>query len=145
MDTSGNSYVYGFDNTGTVYRLENGTDFDGTDIAHTLKTGAIALNENRVSEETVLRYVKVVQVAKTTANSMTVTHFGDTATAGNSIGSFVPSASGKRLCSRILNAQSKGPHVFHEFQLALTTDDQTYGCEPLYIIAYYDGERQDVR
>jgi len=145
MDTSGNSYVYGFDNTGTVYRLENGTDFDGTSIAHVLKTGSIALNENRIGEETVLRYVKVVQVAKTTAESMTVKHYGDTDTSGNTIGTYVPSASGKRLSSRILNAWSKGPHVFHEFQLALTTDDQTYGCEPLYIIAYYDGERQDVR
>jgi len=57
---------------------KNGTDFDGTDIAHTLKTGAIAPEtRTAVSEETVLRYVKVVQVAKTTANSMTVTHFGD--------------------------------------------------------------------
>lgn len=145
MDTSGTSYTYGFDNAGYVYRLENGTDFDGVDIVHTLKTGCIALNENRVSEDTTLRMVKVVQVAKTTANSMTVTHFGDSATTGNSIGSFVPSATGKRLCSRVLNAQSKGPHVHHEFQLELTTDDQTYGCEPIYIIAYYDGERQDVR
>jgi hypothetical protein len=89
--------------------------------------------------------VKVVQVAKTTANSMTVTHYGDTLSAGNSIGSFVPSAAGKRLMSRTLNAGSKGPHVHHEFQLSLTTDDQIYGCEPIYIVAYYDGERQDVR
>lgn len=145
LDVYGNSYVYGFDNAGYVYRLEHGTNFDGNDIVHTLKTGAIALNENKISEETVLRMVKVVQVAKTTANSMTVTHFGDTAIAGNSIGSFVPSATGKRLCSRILNAQSKGPHVHHEFQLALTTNDQVSGCEPIYIVAYYDGERQDVR
>ncbi len=146
MDTGGNSYVYGFDNAGYVYRLENGKDFDGNDIVHTLKTGAIALNENRISEEATLRMVKVVQVAKnTTANSMTVTHFGDTDTTGNSIGTITPSASGKRLRTRILNAGSKGPFVHHEFQLALTTNDETCGCEPIYIVAYYDGERQDVR
>jgi hypothetical protein len=147
MDTSGNSYIYGFDNAGYVYRLENGTDFDGNDIVHTIKTGAIALNENKISEETTLRMVKVVQVAKrTTANNMTATHFGDTATSGNVVDvAFSPAATGKRLRSRILNAGSKGPHVHHEFQLALTTDDETCGCEPIYIVAYYDGERQDVR
>ncbi len=146
MDTSGNSYIYGFDNAGYVYRLENGTDFDGNDIVHTLKTGAIALNENRISEETTLRMVKVVQVAKnTTANTMAVTHFGDTDTTGNSLGTITPAASGKRLRTRILNAGSKGPFVHHEFQLALTTNDETCGCEPIYIVAYYDGERQDVR
>jgi hypothetical protein len=147
MDTSGNSYVYGFDNAGYLYRLDNGTDFDGNDIVHTLKTGAIALNENRISEEVTLRMVKVVQVAKnTTANTMTVTHFGDTATSGNVVdAAFSPAASGKRLRTRILNAGSKGPHVHHELQLALTTDDEVCGCEPIYIVAYYDGERQDVR
>ena len=144
-DTNGNSYIYGFDNAGYMYRLENGTDFDGNDIVHTLKTGALALNENKISEETTLRMVKVMQVAKTTANSMTATHYGDTDISGNVIGSFVPVAAGKRLASRILNVGSKGPHVHHEFQLSLTTDDQTYGCEPIYIVAYYDGERQDVR
>ena len=36
--------------------LRTGTTFDGNAIVHTLKTGAIALNENRISEETVLRY-----------------------------------------------------------------------------------------
>ena len=147
MDTSGNSYVYGFDNAGYVYRLENGTDFDGNDIVHTLKTGAIALADNKISEETTLRMVKVVQVAKnTTANSMTVTHFGDTATSGNVVdAAFSPADATKRLKTRILNAGSKGPHVHHEFQLALTTDDEACGCEPIYIVAYYDGERQDVR
>jgi hypothetical protein len=147
LDTSGSSYVYGFDNAGYAYRLENGTDFDGNAIAHTLKTGAIALAENRISEETTLRMVKVVQVAKnTTANLMTVTHFGDTATSGNIVDTtFSPAASGKRLKTRILNAGSKGPHVHHEFQLALTTSNETVGCEPIYIVAYYDGERQDVR
>jgi hypothetical protein len=91
--------------------------------------------------------VKVVQVAKnTTANSMTVTHFGDTATSGNTVdATFSPSVTGKRLKTRILNAGSKGPHVHHEFQLALTTNDETCGCEPIYLVAYYDGERQDVR
>jgi len=147
MDTSGNCYSYGFDNAGFVYRLENGTDFDGNAIAHVLNTGSIALNENRISEETTLRMVKVVQVAKNiTANSMTVTHFGDTATTGNVVdAAFSPAASGKRLRTRILNAGSKGPHVHHEFQLALTTNDEVSGCEPIYIVAYYDGERQDVR
>jgi hypothetical protein len=145
MDTSGNSYIYGFDTAGYVYRLENGTDFDGNDIIHTIKTGDIALNQNQISEETTLRMVKVVQVSKnTTANSMAVTHYGDTDTIGNSLGSFSP-ADSKRLKTRILNAGSKGPHVHHEFQLSLTTDDETCGCEPIYIVAYYDGERQDVR
>jgi len=146
LDTSGDSYVYGFDNAGYVYRLENGTDFDSNDIDHIIKTGAIALNENRISEETVLRMVKVVQVAKSvTANDMTVTHYGDTATSGNSVGTIDPAASGKRLRTAILNSGSKGPHVHHEFQLELTTDDEVSGCEPIYIVAYYDGERQDVR
>ena len=126
--------------------MENGTDFDGNSIVHTLKTGAIALAENKISEQTTLRMVKVVQVAKnTTANSMVVTHFGDTDTVGNVIGTFSPAKSGKRLCSRILDSQSKGPHVHHEFQLYLYTHDEVYGCEPIYIVAYYDGERQDVR
>lgn len=146
MDTIGNTYVYGFDNAGYVYRLENGTDFDGNDIVHTLKTGAIALNENKISEQTTLRMVKVVQVAKNvTGNLMTVRHFGDTDTTGNSLGTIDPAATGKRLRSAILNAGSKGPHVHHEFQLSMTTDDEVSGCEPIYIVAYYDGERQDVR
>jgi len=75
-DTDGNAYCYGFLDTGYMERLENGTDFDGNDIVHTVETGDFALAS--LGTETRISSVKLFTVSKTTtSNNITCTHTSD--------------------------------------------------------------------
>ena len=145
-DANGVVYSYGVDYAGYMYRLENGTDFDGNAIAHTLWTADIAPEGNYVGIESHVRSFKLIQKAKNvTANTVTVTHYADSDTAGHAIegSGYSPAASGKRLKDHLLNQRMPG--IFHSFKLQLTTSDETIGFEPLMCVITYEPVRQDTR
>jgi hypothetical protein len=78
-DTNGNSYNYGFLDTGYMERLEYGTTFDGTDITHTFEFGDMALGG--LAFETLISAIRLLMVSKsTTTNNVTLTHTGNTGT-----------------------------------------------------------------
>jgi hypothetical protein len=143
IDSNGVACLYGYGNTGYVWKLDSGTTFDGDNIVCTFQTADIAFEGNYISRETFVRGVKLVQVAKnTTANSVTLTHYGDTATAGNTIETYSPAASGKRLLDRYTSKRF-GPHIFHSIKGTLTTDDETTGFEPIFLSVMYEFAKQD--
>lgn len=142
-DTSGNKYTYGTIDTGYMERLENGTDFDGTDITHTIHLGDIALNKGQVTKITKLRHFKLVAVSKTTtSNSITVTHYGNTSTTGTSF-TLSTSRSGKRLINAKMS-KDFGNHIFHSLKFVMITNDETYGFQPIYLGLHYQNVRDDI-
>ena len=144
-DSNGIAYPYGFDSSGYLFRLENGTTFNGNDIACTFKTGDISLKDNYIDIETTFRGIKLVQKAKSnTANSVTLTHFGNSATSGKTIATISPVASGKRV-SDVTETKRLGPHIFHSIQGSLSTDDETIGFEPIMLGILYEPVRIDTR
>ena len=133
-DTNGNSYNYGFLDTGYMERLEYGTDFDGTDITHTLHTGDIALAD--LATETRLSALRLIAVAKTvTSNSVTLTHYGDTSSTGTDK-TMSPASSGYRVAiPKFVDKFNGDP--FHSFKFVMVTDDETIGFEPIIAIASF--------
>lgn len=144
-DTNGYQYCYGYGNNGFVYRLENGTDFDESDIVHTIQTADIALEGNFFSKQTFIRALGFVQVAKNnTANSVTITHYGDTKNTGNILGTISPASAYGRLLigadptkARMI-AGRYGPHSFHSIKASLTTNNETCGFEPIFLAFEYE-------
>ena len=135
-DTIGNAYNYGFIDTGYMERLENGTDFDGSDIVSEFRLGDIALDGGSIFTKTDLRKIKLAMVAKTTTtNNVTVTYYGSTKTTGTDV-TMPPTNTGFRVASVVRGASSK-PRVFHSVKFSMITDDETVGFEPLFVgLAY---------
>lgn len=143
VDTNGVLSLYGYGNTGYVWKLDSGNTLDGDDIVCTFQIADIALEGNYIDRETFVRGVKFVQVAKnTTANSVTLTHFGDTATSGNPIDTYSPAATGKRLLDRYTSKRF-GPHIFHGIKGTLTTNDESIGFEPVFLSIKYEFAKTD--
>jgi len=84
-DSYGNTYNYGGTEDGYIERLEYGTDFDGTDITHTLTTGDIPLSGTPLVE-TEMKYLRLAAKSKTvTYNTIALTHYANTQTTGTSL------------------------------------------------------------
>lgn len=143
-DTSGNAYTYGTIDTGYMERLENGTDFDGEDIVHTLQTGDFPLGEAGIDYNTEIRKIKLGTVAKTTtSSSITGTHYGEAiSTAAEDTITLSPSRSGYRVAKP--SASVKWPGISHSIKLSISTDDETIGFEPLFLSGFYKVIREDI-
>lgn len=146
QESNGENHIYGYDDAGFLYRLENGTTFSGNNIVCTLQTADIALDENYVSEETAVVGIKLFQVSKnTTANSVAITHYGDLLTSGTSLTAVSP-ANASGAITQTTRMQFLGPHNFHGFKFALTTDDESAPpFEPLFATILWKYAREDVR
>lgn len=132
VDSVGNSYNYGFVDTGYTYRLENGNDFDGSSITSTLETGDLYLGGSPFIES-IIRAIRLTMVAKTTtANSVTLSHFKNTGTAVNKTIEMSPSDSGYSVSDPVMT-DGLGPFVTHRFKLEMTADDEIKGFEPLFL------------
>ena len=135
-DTDGNFYNYGFTDTGYMMRLEDGTDFDGNDIVHTLELGDLVFAENDFTKETRTERVQLITVAKTaTPNDINYTHFVDTETIGTAY-TMAPRVTGKRLADIVLPVNSK-VGVFHSGKFEMTTNNEPVGFEPLALAYIY--------
>lgn len=142
MDTIGNHYTYGAIDTGYVERLEYGTSMDGNAITYALRTADKPLYTSMMIE-TLVRHVKVIGVAKSSADNITIYHYIDTAlvpkTFANTIDQNVSSI--KRIYSTENSRESNG--TFHSFRLYGTVDDCYSGFEPLAIGILYKITRYD--
>jgi hypothetical protein len=143
-DTVGNTYNYAFVDTGYMYRLENGNDFDGTAITGTLETGDIYLGGSPVIESTI-RAVKLTTVAKTnTSNSVSMSHYGDTSSTATGTISMSPTNTGYSAADPS-KTEGWGPHTAHRIKMTMTTDDETVGFEPVYLSLLYKLVRLEKR
>ena len=122
-DTNGLSYTYGGGKDGTVYRLENGNDWNGTPIASYLWTKDLLLDQQLpFLRKTSVKYLRTAYKQKATGN-ITITHYGDgtasvTGTSGQVAPSVITDASSTRY-----NTQSVmlGPVLHHSFKYAAST------------------------
>lgn len=139
-DTNGNEYIYGAIDTGYMERLDNGTDFDGSDIVQTFRLGGIAL-AGTIMYESKVRRMKLLTKAKTsTTNNITVTHYSDSKTTGSSI-TMSPTKPGYRLAENKKSVTLAG--AMHEFEFSQTTNNETIGFEPTMIGILYEFNREE--
>jgi hypothetical protein len=140
LDTPGNQYSYGFLDTGYMERLEDGTDFDGTDITCTLQTGdQLPVPQDLFSMTRIVR-ANLVTVTKNADSDVTLTHLLDGSETGTSY-----TMSSKDLTHRYANDMEDVyslPGIFHSFKLSTTSDDETKGFEPIYLAVTYQKERE---
>lgn len=123
FDTSGLSYTYGGGKDGTVYRLENGNDWNGTSIASYLWTKDLLLDSQLpFFRKTTGKYLRTSYKQKSVGN-ITITHYGDrtasvTGTSGQVAPSVITDAS-----STYYNTQSVllGPALYHSFKYSAST------------------------
>jgi len=143
-DSNGVTYTYGFLDTGHMIRLEHGNNFDGADIDCIMWFGDIALHgDGIVSLETDAEYHILVAKAKDTTNNITVTHYGDSSTTGNTI-TMIPRKSGYRTI-RTSEHKKLGAHIFHSWKFEISTDDEVSGFEPLFFACLYKAHRNYIK
>jgi hypothetical protein len=132
-DTDGNSYIYGFLDSGYMERLENGTTFDGTDIIHTVQFGDIALGG--LAFETRLSALSLLAVAKSTPSNVTFTHYSDTKSSGVDKTMSQVNSGYRITMPGFTDKFDADP--FHGFKFTITTSAETIGFEPLAVVASF--------
>ena len=146
IDSYNNKYHYGVNTLGYFQRLEYGNTFDGTAIVSSFKTGDVPLGG--WSGVTSIRKLKpIVKAKNTTANSLTVNYYGDTATAVTKALTFGVSDANRRIARTTPPVQSmnEGNYVFHALECSMTTSDETCGFEPIGINLLYHDIREDIK
>lgn len=138
-DTNGNKYVYGAIDTGYLERLENGNTFDGNNIISKFRTPDIPIAG--WEEESLIRKVSLLTKTKaTTTNTVAITHYGDMANTGTSIGNLSVTDATKRV-RRSMVSIGTGPYTFHSFECSMTTSDEAIGFEPIGLQIFYKAIR----
>lgn len=137
-DTYGNHYAYGFIDTGYMERLENGNDFDGTDITCTLYTGDY-LPEKSMLWFTEINRAYVVALPNNTDSVLTLTHYIDGDPTGTNY-TFSLADATNRMVKAVAEIYST-TGIFHAFKFVTVTDDETKGFKPLHIAFAYQKTR----
>jgi len=145
-DSNGIAYTYGFGKTGYVWRLENGSSFDGDDIVSSFRTGDMALGEGSIFNKTTLKSTKMI--AKTTggSNSVTQKHYADGSSSASTLNSISMSKSGYRL---LIDLQTNRSHsaIFHALEYSMTIDKtktEDFSFEPLFLGIAYNIDKLDI-
>ena len=132
-DSVGYQYSYGYGNNGYVYRLENGTTFDGEGIAHILRTGDMALPDGSIMEWSQIDWFLLVAKAKAiTAQQISMEYFNDTGASAYGPTTISPSRAGYRIMNTVVHNRDIQT-TFHGFQFSITTTDEQTGFEPLFL------------
>lgn len=144
-DSQGNAYMFAMEPAGYLMRLENGATFDGTAIAYSFRPADLALIEGDLSEESKVRYVKLVCKANnSTANKIAATHYVDADSNGTVIDSsnnLAPQIASRRVAQIVKSVNFDG--VLHSTLFSLSVDAGTEGLEPLFLSYYIEPWRLD--
>jgi hypothetical protein len=141
-DTYGNSFEYGATSDGFIERLENGTDFDGNSMVYTFQTGDILLAKTG-DYVCNLRHLKLFAVAKnTSAATVAVTHYADTAVSGTSLVAISQVNASQRVyqAKHSVNIDA----VLHGLKYSVTTSDESIGFQALLISGLFRVKREDI-
>jgi hypothetical protein len=123
-------------------RLEYGTTFDGTNTTSTYKTADYAFKG--LYQTTEIRHIKHLAKDKdNTSNTVSLTHYGDTATTGDTAITCSVNSTTKRIVDAGKSVKW-GDNIFHSFQAQLTTSDENTGYEPIALAALYRVVREDI-
>jgi len=145
-DTTGNLYNYGFDTNGYVYRLENGTTFDGNAIT------ARFVPKDQVfaglTVRTQIHDLRLWSKSKTnTTNKVSVAHYADTSSTA-SAASILPislSDTGHRIAmSDTYRSMATPAAIVHSLDFSFSTSDETIGFEPIAVAGHFKAVREDL-
>jgi len=140
--SNGLTYQYGFLDTGYMERLNNGLDFDGVDIEHTMGLPDIVIEDSMgFPMITQVKAVGLVMVAhKTNTNLVSYTHYTDSILAGLTAKTLSPHSTTKRLINELMKFDEGPRGSFHSGKFVITTDTEKCGFEPLAVVYYYSDE-----
>jgi hypothetical protein len=148
QDSNGQYYNFGCSNAGFMYRLENGTTFDGVAIAQTIQLGDAALQEGRVSRRSEVRSTRLIGKAKSTASTVAVSFYLDSSTTAYSptVTAMSMQNTGKRLFN-VFRSFGNNPLTctFVSPKFVVSTSDETKGFEPMYAVIGFKDIGPDVR
>lgn len=139
-DTTGNSYSYGANNSGQIWRLENGNNWNGTAIAQYLWTKDFLIDkEAPFFKHTVIDYLRMLYKTKTGTGSVTIAHYCDgTLTVDGTDDQAVPDAIDITSDNMSTQDCSLGPCLKHSLKLSTSTANIADGMEVLGMGLYYD-------
>jgi len=147
QDTLGNNYNYGLINSGYMYRLEYGNAMSGTaEFTQTFWLGDMALLEGSITTETKVEYTCIIAAAKsTTANSISLTHYGDCNSTGETAWTESPKKTGYGIILPVEHHGNWPSSIFHSIKATLSTNNEVTGFEPLYLFFLYSTQRDHLR
>lgn len=137
-DSYGFGYTYGGTTAGYLYRLEYGGTWAGTNITYNFKSSDTPL-ANTMMYEAEARKIKLIAVAKTSAEEVTITWYTDGATSGTALQTINQTKSGRRYYDAVRSFTAKG--VTHQYDVTVTTDN---GFDPLMMSGMYRPTRPDI-
>lgn len=137
-EVGGDSYTYGFLDTGYTEELESGTTFDGNSILHEFQVGDMPLLDS-FAQESEVRILRLISVAKTnTTNLVQGKYYLDTNPTPYSFTLSAKDSRPNRGTFRVANNFTRLGNeggIFHSFYFSLTTNNETIGFEPLALVA----------
>lgn len=146
-DTDGNSYTYGFIDTGYMMRLENGSTMNGSDIDYSMSLGDLAFPDSIMLGHRV-KAMKVAMVASSNAshnNNVALSLFADGASSASSTHNIDPYSANRILIDTVkVEPQNSPESTFSKLKLTFArngTEDYTF--KPLWVGVLYDSVRED--
>jgi hypothetical protein len=131
-----------------MYRTENGTTFDGLGMPFVFQIADLAPTGN-ISKRTEVCSIRLVGVAKSiTDQTVLLEHFGDSSTTASvpAITGVSMANTGKRLFSVIRSVGTNPKNqVYHSIKASVTTDDETAGFEPIFMVIGFRIVGEDFR
>jgi len=143
VDTIGNHYTYGAIDSGYLERLENGTDFDGTDITGIMHFGDQVLVENNIGIYTDISKINLVAKAKNTDSNVTMTLYQDGAVTGTNY--TISMADATHSYANVIKDVYSLPAIFQGLKFVTVSGSETKGFEPLYLNIIYKKVREHTR
>ncbi len=140
-DTNGTQYVYGLRDNGYMMRLENGTTWDGEEIAG-LVASSDQLPTGDIWDVTKIRRLKMLLGAIAENSSLVGTHYKNGKSSGTTLSPVAAVGSDRY----VKDVQSLNLKAFsHKFEFSIATSNTVKGV-PLLAWGYqYEVEREDVK
>lgn len=143
-DTRGNQYMFCISNAGYLYRMDNGNSSDGTAITRTVQLSDFPLTRefyfpSKIDE------LAIYSKQNASADSITLTHYGDGSTTGTTVATYTQSHSGYGVKEERTSTSTTldKAHCLHKLKLSLPADDASTGIELISLdIAYRVGEKR---
>jgi len=138
-DPKGNKFVYAGGVDGYIYRLENGTNFDGNDITHTVHTSDINVAGSMCIESKVRAIYVVGKANNTSTNNVTITLYKDGNETGRDLESFSQASTKRNFHVKRGIGENM---VTMSIKLTVSTDDVSVGFEPILISGLFEPLRE---
>lgn len=131
FDPDGIGYTYGGNATGFMYRLENGSTFNGTAIEQFLHTKDMILDPQvPLFRKSTVKYMRTAHKKKTAGGNISIAHYGDQVlTVSGSSNQSVPSAINMATAPYNTQSCALGPFLYHSLKFTLSGSTISDGME----------------